>query len=208
MSVLDCLEKIRLEQDQTLMFRHSCHHSSCGTCAITINGSEKLACTTSVWALDTRTVILEPLKGFGRIGDLVVNLNSLYSEISQEWTYLQPAKALGDDPSPLLGLSFTRFENCIECGSCISACPVNRKNNDFIGPAGLAAMNRELLKSPHKKANILHQSAGINGVRMCTRALACSRVCPTAVYPARHIADLTSVIESTNDALHIGKDKT
>ena len=42
MSVLDALEKIRLEQDNTLMYRHSCHHSSCGTCACRINGKERL----------------------------------------------------------------------------------------------------------------------------------------------------------------------
>jgi succinate dehydrogenase/fumarate reductase-like Fe-S protein len=32
MTVLDCLEIIRLEQDNTLMYRHSCHHASCGAC--------------------------------------------------------------------------------------------------------------------------------------------------------------------------------
>jgi succinate dehydrogenase / fumarate reductase iron-sulfur subunit len=32
-SVLDALETIRLQQDSSLMYRHSCHHSSCGTCA-------------------------------------------------------------------------------------------------------------------------------------------------------------------------------
>jgi succinate dehydrogenase / fumarate reductase iron-sulfur subunit len=194
MTVLDCLEKIRLELDQTLMYRHSCHHSSCGTCAILVNGSEKLACTTNVWSLGTATVRLEPLKGLERIGDLVVNLNSLYSDIDEDWTYLQMANPLGGDPTKLLGFSFTRFENCIECGSCISACPVSQKASHFIGPAGLAAMNREKVKSPHKKRDILRQSAGKAGVRMCTRALACSRVCPTAVYPAKHIAELKSDI--------------
>jgi len=207
MTVLDCLEKIRLELDQTLMYRHSCHHSSCGTCAIIINGSEKLACTTNVWELSTTTVVLKPLKGFRRIGDLVVESNSLYSAADEEWSYLQPARALGRDPFKPLGLSFTRFENCIECGSCVSACPVSQKKSDFIGPAGLAAMNRERLKSPHKKADILHRSAGEQGVRLCTRALACSRVCPTAVYPARHIADLKSVIDGRNQKHQIGKDQ-
>ena len=46
MTVLDGLEQIRLTQDATLMYRHSCHHSACGTCACVINGLERLACTT------------------------------------------------------------------------------------------------------------------------------------------------------------------
>ena len=192
MTVLDCLEKIRLEQDRTLMYRHSCHHSSCGTCAIIINGSERLACTTNVCMLASSTIALEPLRGFERIGDLVVKLDSLYHDVAEEWTYLQPAKALGIDPLPLIGRSFTRFENCIECGSCISACPVMQQNGNFIGPAGLSALHRETLKSPRRKEDILKLSNGERGVRMCKRALACSRVCPTAVYPSKHIADLTS----------------
>ena len=199
MTVLDCLEIIRLELDQTLMYRHSCHHSSCGTCAVLVNGSEKLACTTKVWSLGTTTVRLEPLKGFERMGDLVVNLSTLYSDIDEDWTYLQTASSLGSDPLKVLGYSFTRFENCIECGCCISACPVSRKASHFIGPAGLSAMNREKAKSPRKKPDILRQSAGKRGVRMCIRALACSRVCPTAVYPAKHIAELKSDISNNED---------
>jgi succinate dehydrogenase / fumarate reductase iron-sulfur subunit len=207
MTVLDSLEKIRLEQDRTIMYRHSCHHSSCGTCAIIINGSEKLACTTKVWTLGSSTVVLEPLKGFERIGDLVVKLNSFYNDVAEEWTYLQPAKALGIDPLPLLGRSFTRFENCIECGSCVSACPVMHQNSDFIGPAGLSALHRESLKSPRRNEDILKLSAGKRGARMCKRALACSRVCPTAVYPAKHIADLKSDVNDRSDNLDKNKDK-
>ena len=46
MSVLDALEAIRLKQDSSLMYRQSCHHSSCGTCACKINGRERLNCIT------------------------------------------------------------------------------------------------------------------------------------------------------------------
>jgi succinate dehydrogenase / fumarate reductase iron-sulfur subunit len=55
MSVLDALEKIRLEQDNTLMYRHSCHHSSCGTCACKINGQERLTCITKISDLQEDT---------------------------------------------------------------------------------------------------------------------------------------------------------
>ena len=52
-SVLDGLEKIRLQQDKTLMYRRSCHHSSCGTCACKINGIERLTCITKIEDLAT-----------------------------------------------------------------------------------------------------------------------------------------------------------
>ena len=72
-SVLDGLEKIRLEQDKTLMYRHSCHHASCGTCACKINGAERLTCITRPQDLQTDTITLTPLEGFKPIGDLVVS---------------------------------------------------------------------------------------------------------------------------------------
>ena len=190
MTVLDCLEKIRLEQEPTLMYRHSCHHSSCGTCACLINGVERLACITNVWDLDDSTVNLEPLRGFERIGDLAVNVQPIFKDIGKDWSYLQPSKSIGETSGSDRGSSFTRFENCIECGSCISACPVSESENRFIGPAAMAALHREILKSPRKEAELLKTAGGKRGERLCQRALACSRVCPTKVYPARHIADL------------------
>ena len=190
MTVLDCLEKIRLEQEPTLMYRHSCHHSSCGTCACLINGVQQLACITNVWQLESATVTLEPLRGFERIGDLAVNVETVFQDISKDWSYLQPSKSIGETSGNDRSNSFTRFENCIECGCCISACPVIEGENRFIGPAAMAAIHREILKSPRKKRELLKIAGGKRGERWCQRALACSRVCPTKVYPARHIADL------------------
>ncbi len=190
-SVLDALEKIRLTREPTLMYRHSCHHSSCGTCACLINGSERLACTTNVWALDAETVTVAPLNGFDRIGDLVVDMNPFFKDIDEDWTYLRPSQSKGQDPEPGTGdRMFSRFENCIECGSCVSACPVSRRNPEFMGPAALTALHREIDKLPSKRNTLLEKAKNNRGADLCDRAYECSRVCPTAVYPARHILEL------------------
>ena len=94
-SVLDCLERIRLEQDSSLMYRHSCHHSSCGTCACKINGTERLACTTRVKELNTETITLEPLDGFTCLGDLVVEMQKFFIDFSEEWINLKQVKKIG-----------------------------------------------------------------------------------------------------------------
>ena len=197
LSVIDVLEKIRLEQEPTLVYRHACHHASCGTCAIIINGIERLACATNVWELNSEVVTLEPLKGFERIADLAVNVDTFFQEIDPDWSYLQPAEVIGEKPNHLEKEYFTRFENCIECGSCVSACPVSHADADrkFMGPAALAAIHREILKHPRKKKELLKLAGGPRGERWCQRALACSRVCPTKVYPARHIADLRRALK-------------
>jgi len=194
-TVLDGLEKIRLEQDATLMYRHSCHHSACGTCACKINGTERLACTTRIEDLGTNWLTLQPLDGFPSLGDLVVDISPLYANISENWSHLKPS----DHPQPMQlpeGIRrFTRFENCIECGACISACPVAQKNTHFVGPAMLASLSNELKKSSHKSERLLAMAGGDRGEGLCERALNCSRVCPTQVYPAKHISDLRKILE-------------
>jgi succinate dehydrogenase / fumarate reductase iron-sulfur subunit len=91
-SILAGLEKIRLEQDKTLMYRRSCHHSSCGTCACKINGVERLTCITKIHELEGDTITLIPLEGFKPIGDLVVDMNRFYDDISEDWSYLKKLK--------------------------------------------------------------------------------------------------------------------
>jgi len=197
-SVLDGLEKIRLEQDNTLMYRRSCHHSSCGTCACRINGMERLTCITKIQDLEGDTVTLTPLERFKPIGDLVVDMNRFYDDISEAWSYLKKAEKVTSIDLPGGISHFSRFENCIECAACVSACPVSHKNDTFIGPAVLAALNCELNKAPQRAKDLLAVAGSKRGQHLCERALNCSRVCPTGVYPARHISDLRKVMEKKN----------
>ena len=190
MSVLDALEKIRLEQDASLMYRHSCHHSSCGSCACKINGREALTCVTKVLELGTDSVRLEPLEGFRKLGDLVVDMTGFYEHIDNEWDYLRESESIKFSALPEGLTSFRRLKTCIECGSCVSACPESHANSPFMGPAAMAALNNELHKSPEKRKALLRSARGPHGERWCERAIACSRVCPTKVAPAKHIAEL------------------
>ena len=193
-TVLDGLEKIRLEQDKTLMYRRSCHHSSCGTCACKINGTERLACTTRVHELNTEVITLEPMDGFPCLGDLVVDLQEFFEEFSEEWTYLKQMTNPESTRMPSGLKQFAHFENCIECGACVSACPVNQKTKKFIGPAALSAINIEIRKHTEKEEKLISRAGSKRGVILCEQALNCSRVCPTRVYPARHINDLRRLL--------------
>jgi succinate dehydrogenase / fumarate reductase iron-sulfur subunit len=195
-TVLDSLEQLRLEQDSTLMYRHSCHHSSCGTCACMINGVPRPACVTGVLALGTTAVTLEPLTGFRTIGDLVVDMRDFYADLSEEWSGLRFSEDRDGKRLPQTHPGFVRFENCIECGCCVAACPAVGDSDGFMGPAALAAIHNEMLKSPAQKTALLALADGERGQRLCRRALNCSRVCPTAVYPARHIADLRRMVSA------------
>ncbi|MFP4377509.1 MAG: succinate dehydrogenase/fumarate reductase iron-sulfur subunit [Spirochaetales bacterium] len=193
-TVLDALEKLRTEQDHSLMYRHSCHHGSCGTCGMIVNGERKLACITHVNEAvdDSGEVQLDPLSPFEVVGDLAVNPESLYADFPADSTYLRESEANPEAKPPEEIEGFTRFENCVECGICVSVCPVTQA---FKGPAALAAYNRELEKRPERAKELLPEVAGPDGVYGCDRALNCSQACPLGVYPAKHIALLKRKVE-------------
>jgi succinate dehydrogenase / fumarate reductase iron-sulfur subunit len=196
-SLLDGLEEIRGNTDRSLLYRHSCHHGSCGTCAVIVNGERKLACTTLLVELPEGAVV-EPLAPFQVLGDLAVDPAELYADFPDDAGYLRPSEVNRDAavPAEISGEGrdgFQRFENCIECGICVSVCPVTR---DFMGPAALAAYGRELEKHPEREAELLPGIDHESGVWGCDRALRCSQACPLGVAPGRHIAVLQRTIKA------------
>lgn len=128
-SVLDVLDRIRVEMDPSLIYRHSCHHSSCGTCAMRINGRDRLACITSAHEVAAAgaqpgIVTVEPLRGLPLLGDLMVDMCAFYRHFGEDWGTLRHSEGRAQAALPAGVARFTRMENCIECGCCVSACPV------------------------------------------------------------------------------------
>lgn len=205
-TLLDALEEIRSEQDASLLYRHSCHHGSCGTCGVIANGKRVLGCLTRVNQLE-HPVELRPLSPYQVIGDLAIDPTPLYSEFPSDSSILRPTEVQSDALPPGEITGFTRFENCIECGLCESVCPVLDgrwiapdggvvHDRQFKGPAALAAYSREIEKHPERTDELLRELDQPNGVWGCDRALECSVVCPMEVYPARHIAVLQRKVEA------------
>jgi succinate dehydrogenase/fumarate reductase iron-sulfur protein len=194
MSVLDALESIRLTQDAGLMYRHCCHHASCGTCACSIDGVPALACTTRIEVPASGIITLEPLAQHRCVGDLAVDTAAFFNAFDPRWAAIRKCEESPASRRPEGVDHLTRLENCIECGCCVSACPVMPETDSFLGPAVLAAVNNERRNRPREAATLLAFAARSDGTRRCKRHIACSRVCPSKVYPARQIADLQRAI--------------
>lgn len=185
-TLLDGLEEIRTGEDRRLVYRHSCHHGSCGTCGAIVNGERVLVCLTRLADLPAVSMV-EPLSPYSIVADLAVDADALYERFPPDAGYLRPSEANPDADVPGEIERYTRFESCIECGLCVSVCPVQRP---FMGPAALAAYGRELEKHPEREGELLPQIDTPDGVWACDRALACSAICPLGVAPAKHIAVL------------------
>lgn len=191
LTVIDALDEIRINIDPTITYRHSCHHGSCGTCACLINNKEKLACMTFLKEFDDCKITIEPLKSFKIVSDLVVDISTMVNNMEGS-TYLRLSEVNKNSKKPEEIDEWQRFENCIECGSCVSACPVKA---NFIGPAPLASINRELSKQKNENTikKLKDKAFSKNGVDACDKHYLCSKVCPTKVSPGKHINDLRKI---------------
>lgn len=197
-SVLDVVERTWAEQDHTLVFRHACHHASCGTCTLLVDGRERLPCITplhEVW--DGRSpVTLEPLRNLPVVADLAVDPGPMVARVAD--LPLPYVRAVEADVRSASGVSddadvgtAERFEDCLECLACVSACPVASGDPDYLGPAVLAAAHRAI-EEPRSgdPARILDLVNTEHGIWQCRSVWSCSAVCPAGVDPAARIMSL------------------
>src|SRR5690348_12192544 len=76
MVVLDVIHRIQAEQAPDLAARWNCKAGKCGSCSAEINGMPRLMCMTRLADIDLSTpVIIEPMRAFPRIKDLVTDVS-------------------------------------------------------------------------------------------------------------------------------------
>ncbi len=189
-TILDSLVAIRRELDPGLTFRHSCFHASCGTCGMRVNGQEGLACVTPV--PPSGEVVVEPLGNLPVVSDLVVDMNVFYDEYDDAGRPLIRGSEMIAGAGLAEGIeALERYEDCIECGICLSACPIAGSDPRYVGPAALAAAWR-LVEEPRGKdpGPVLALVDNEQAAWRCHLAWECSEACPSGVDPAGAIMRL------------------
>ena len=200
-TVLDGLRWIQVHRDRSLALRHSCLHASCGTCGVRVNGREELGCVTPVRDLGAE-ITVDPIANLPVLADLVVDMTELYARFPDEHPLLRSSEFLEEaGPPPDLDRSddavagFERYEDCIECGLCLSACPVVVTAERYVGPAALAWAER-VVEEPRGEevANLMAWADDRDGVWRCHAIFECTEACPAGVNPAARIMSLRSTI--------------
>jgi succinate dehydrogenase / fumarate reductase, iron-sulfur subunit len=218
MTVLDALIRIKNECDGSVALRYSCRSAICGSCAMTINGREKLACRASIREDLERHGGIEvaPLRNMPVIKDLVVDMASFWEKIRDVHPWLMPTARTAREglPAQMREHANPQFHNvdaCIMCGACVAACTVHEVSKGFIGPAALAKADR-FLSDPREvpssaRARLLALQEE-DGIWDCTRCNFCVEVCPKDVQPMEAIvrlrrASLEYGLTKTGGARHI-----
>jgi succinate dehydrogenase / fumarate reductase iron-sulfur subunit len=190
-TVLEALRWIRTHRDPSLGFRHSCLHASCGTCGIRVNGREVLACVTLVGALADGSIVVEPLANLPVIEDLVVDMAAFFAKFPEPHPLDRSSEFVPDAEPPGGIAAYSRFEDCIECGLCLSACPVAATDDTYVGPAALAYAQRLLEEDRGAdRAAILAWADDDHAAWRCHAAFECTEACPSNVRPAQRIMAL------------------
>jgi succinate dehydrogenase / fumarate reductase iron-sulfur subunit len=157
---------------------------------------EKLTCITLIRDVTHNGAVLkvEPLRNFPVVSDLAVDMGHFYRKMEQvgaravlpvpEAEIENPPREWEPDAERA---QYLRLSDCIECGLCISACPVMATTAEYLGPAPLAAAQDNGVK---RKPELLSIVDGEDGVWRCHSAFECTAVCPSFMDPARRIMDL------------------
>jgi len=197
MTVLDALIRIKNELDGRLTFRYSCRSAICGSCAMTINGTEKLACRTSVRKEWERhgSITVGPLENLPVLKDLAVDMRSFWAKTRAVTPWVQSeASSLTSQLALAPGsYQFHNVDACIMCGACVAACTVHEVDRGFLGPAALAKAYRFVAdprEGQEAKRARLATLQNPTGMWDCTRCNFCVEVCPKDVQPMEAIIRL------------------
>jgi len=182
--ILDCLNRIKWEQDGTLSYRHSCAHGVCGSDAIRINKVCALACQKLAKQYEGMEVLLEPLPTFKVLKDLIVDMTPFFEKVESIRPYLvaSPPPEKERMQAQQDRKKFDEVVRCILCACCVAACPVCDANDDFIGPAALVQAFRRIFDSRDEaRPDRLLQLDYPDGVWGCVNHFECTRVCPKEI---------------------------
>ena len=197
--VLDGLISIKSSVDSTLTFRRSCREGICGSCAMNINGVNRLACTTAMDDLGGGTIKIYPLPHMPVVKDLVPDLSTFYAQHraiepwlkttsptpEKEWTQTVPQRAKLDG-----------LYECILCACCSTSCPSYWWNGDkYLGPAALLQAYRWLIDSRDETTQErLDDLEDPFKLYRCHTIMNCAKVCPKGLNPAKAIAEIKKMM--------------
>jgi succinate dehydrogenase/fumarate reductase iron-sulfur protein len=180
-TLLSVLNHIKTKQDPTLTYSHGCRSGVCGSCAVRVNGREKLMCTYKPSDGDK----IEPIKNARVIRDLVVDNTSVerFNRAGMAWSEESTNENVSSNAMTQIGTQ----SDCILCTSCFSACPVYAVNPDFIGPFALTRVWRYVNDPREKNSDAKIAAIQTNGIWDCTLCGECVPVCPQNIAPAQDI---------------------
>ncbi len=162
----------------------SCLTGMCGACAMVINGTPALACSTFVKDLGDE-ITLEPLSKFPCIADLTVSRDVIYENLKKADATI---REYGGAPEKEYEHQY-QAARCLKCGLCLEVCPGYAEGRRFYGAlfandCYLIATRSSVNDKEIRKQYADHFAAG------CSKSFACMEVCPMSIPTLASMAKL------------------
>ena len=164
----------------------SCLQGMCGGCAMVINGVPALACETFLRDLEGDELILEPLRKFPTVSDLVVDRSAIQSALLEAGTCIGSYVPSAPEEYPLQYAA----AKCLKCGLCLEVCPNYRAGTGFYGALFANDCYLVATRSPAEKRKELRRTYRKHFADGCSKALSCMTVCPMQIPTIASMAKL------------------
>jgi len=197
--ILDLLNRIKWEHDGSFSYRRSCRHGICGACGIKVNGKPVLSCKQNAQELIELfgdELVFEPQSTKRAVKDMIIDKSDFWEKHAAVKPYVEAE--VDPEPQSETLMPKTKVEQfldadyCIQCGGCHYACPVLEVNENYLGPAALAAAYRFSIDPRDEAARErLETTAQLGqGVWDCVKCNECVEACPKEVNPFEKITKL------------------
>lgn len=177
MKILDALNQINNRYNADIAYRYSCRAGQCGSCALKMNNKVVLACKAEI----EDGAVLEPLD-FEVLKDLVVDRSKFDNKTIGMDLFLEGNCSVPECPKIMIPEEYAetkKIRSCIECLSCLSACPVVQEAAEFAGPYFMRYISKFAL-DPRDCAD--RAAEGFEeGLYTCTSCGKCKEVCPKEI---------------------------
>lgn len=178
---------MQISQNTDFMWEHSCLQKKCGACAMIIDGKPALACDTRLSDSSGETVVVEPLRKFPVVRDLMVDRSAMTEKLMEMKAYPVSIRtqSIEETLSPGENRQMqkddeTAFEasRCIQCGLCLEVCPNYHREGIFAGMGGMTPIARLLAKDDDIGKYAVYRKYIYEG---CGKSLACRDICPAGI---------------------------
>ena len=198
--VLDGLIFIKNTIDNTLSFRRSCREGICGSCAMNINGRNRLACLTPI----EEKITIYPLPHMPILKDLIPDMKNFYKQYKEIQPWLKNKKLKKNNEIENLQTIKDRKKldgmyECILCACCSTSCPSYWWNSDeYLGPAVLMQAYR-WIEDSRDDATLERIKYVDDAMKLyrCKSIMNCSNTCPKGLNPGKAIGELKKKIHDT-----------
>ena len=142
-----------------------------------INGRPQLACAARLIDCKRQEIMIEPLRKFPVVCDLVVDRSILFENLKTLRLWLNKEAEL---PDRYRELAYEASE-CIQCGCCLEVCPNFCMDGKFFGMSSVPVTTRLLTEMPVNDAKEIAKLYARHTFAGCGKSLACKDICPKGI---------------------------